>query len=280
MKLVDAPDGALDVYVRQSWLNTAVMCPERGRNDIVRRDWSMPNEMTVLGTAVHAGIEHLLSNLDASTADAVEVGQNRLTALFDEPMQWVRISKDDIRSHLTKMVPEWRTGIFPTCGPATHVEHKFEFQLDEFDLGDRRIRVWGEGTMDAVTPTSVWDWKTSGKKYSRAEKQSQAIQPTMYAAACVAQGLLEWPVIFYYGVVIRGGGTQIVPIVRTVAHVEWMIHQIRPFIRQAIQGGLAYPWIRNDTHYLCSTTWCPYWSVCKGAHIAPSDNNIPQEGTK
>lgn len=273
MRLVEQDDGTLDVFVRQSWINDAISCPERGRNAIVRPDWSLPNEMTVLGTAVHAGIEHALTNRGSATlADATEVAQTTLTGLFDEPLKWVRMSANEVRWHVDDLIGKWFTTIEPQVAEVIAVEWSFTFVLDEFMLGERTVRVHGEGTADCVTADGLWDWKTSGKPYQQRDKQSSAVQPTMYGAAAVAHKHLEWPVTFRYGVMVRRGKPQVVPVTRSVAHANWLVQLVRPFIRQAVNGGVEYPWIRNDTHYLCNETWCPWWSVCKGAHIAPSDN--------
>ena len=99
----------------------------------------------------------------------------------------------------------------------------------------------------------------------------------MYVAAAVANGWLEYPATFKYGVLVRGGKAQIVPVHRNESHTEWLREIIRPFVRSAISLGTEDPWTRNDTHFLCSSTWCSYWSVCKGSKLAPADIT-PMEG--
>ena len=54
------------VYVRQSWLNDMVICPERARLGIVRPDFRTGSDATIIGTAIHAGIE---SVLDGKSSD-------------------------------------------------------------------------------------------------------------------------------------------------------------------------------------------------------------------
>lgn len=282
MRIEDREDGTIDVYVRQSWLNDAVACAERGRQQMLRPSWSLPNELTVLGTAVHSAIEALLTQQQhrrpdrAMVDDSKAVAQRRLTELFAEPMRWVRHTEDKVRSWANDLFCDWYEQIYPKVGTVRHLEHGFEFKLDTFVMDNKKITVYGVGTVDCVAD-ELWDWKTAGKKYSQREKQQTAIQPTMYAAAAVAQGLAEWPVRFNYGVMVRDGGPQMVTVVRTVSHVEWLIAQIRPLVRQAVTDQF-HPWPRNDTHFLCSETWCPWWSICKGAFLAPSDNTMPLEG--
>lgn len=263
MKFSVAEDGTTDVYVRQSWINDAVMCNERGRQGIIRPDWSKPNDATILGTAVHAGIATVLEGKGEPIPAALE----ELKRLLDEPFQRVKYTNEELFAHVPELIREWEKNIAPTLGNVVGVERSFTFLLDEYD----GVRIHGIGTIDCVTDTAIWDWKTSGKKYNAREKQSQAIQPTMYTAAAVAKGWLQFPASFKYGVLVRGGSAQIVPIHRNESHVEWLREIVRPFVRAALSLGTDQPWTRNDTHYLCSSTWCSFWSVCKGSKLAPAD---------
>jgi hypothetical protein len=98
----------------------------------------------------------------------------------------------------------------------------------------------------------------------------------MYSAAMVAKGTHEYPVTFKYGVLVRGGKGQIVPVHRNESHADWLREQVRPLVRTALLIGTDESWTKNDTHYLCSQTWCSYWSVCKGSKLSPADI-IPKE---
>jgi hypothetical protein len=269
-------DGTLDVYLRQSWINDAMMCNERGRNAILRPEWSKPNDATILGTAVHAGIAAVLEG----KGEPIPAALNELNRLLDEPFQRVKYTNEELFDHVPELIREWEKNIAPTLGNVVAVEKSFTFPLgtmQHFVFGT--IRLWGIGTIDCVTDTAIWDWKTSGKKYNAREKQSQAIQPTMYTAAAVHHGWLEWPATFKYGVLVRGGSAQIVPIHRNESHVEWLQEVAQSFVRLFASLGTDEAWTRNDTHYLCSSTWCPFWSVCKGSKLAPADIE-PQEGKK
>jgi len=161
-------------------------------------------------------------------------------------------------------------------GHVARVEWGFKFMLDRFTIDrDLDVRVHGEGTVDLVVTNErvpLWDWKTAGRKFQVREKQEKSIQPTMYAAAAVAHGMATYPVGFNFGVMVRGGSAQIVTVTRNEGHVEWLRRQIRPFIRAAIEMGTDNTWPVNDTHYLCSDTWCPNWSHCKGAALASPVN--------
>lgn len=271
---IEKREHGTDVYVRQSWIGDALMCNERGRQGIIRPEWSMPNDATILGTAVHAGIASILEG----KGDGTKVALAELNRLIDEPFNRVKYTNEEMFDHVHELIKEFDKNIAPHVGEVTGVEKEFSFELDKFMLGDEQITVYGKGTMDCVTTTAVWDWKTSGKKYSQRDKQSQAVQPTMYTAAAVALGWLEFPAQFNYGVLVRSGKAQIVPVHRNESHVEWLREMIRPFVRSAISLGTDESWTKNDTHYLCSQNWCSWWSICKGSKLSPNDIQ-PMEGS-
>jgi|GEM_PF-2321777 len=282
MRIERNADGSIDVYVRQSWLNDTIMCAERGRNGIIRPEWSMPSDASILGTAVHAAIEADLTG----QGDPVDVGLFRLEMMMDEPLKWVKYNAAQLRSYVPELFDQYVRGLRPhVLGHVVDVEWSFEFLLDEFVIGgDMEVRVHGKGTVDAVVDTMshpLWDWKTAARKYNAAEKQKQAVQPTMYAAAAVALGKATWPVTFNYGVMVRDGkAAQIVSVTRTERHLQWLRQIIRPLVRTAIYQGTDETWHKNDTHYLCSETWCSYWSVCKGSALNPSDQETPPQEAK
>lgn len=269
-------DGSVDVYVRQSWINDAVMCSERGRHGIIHPEWSIPSDATIIGTAVHAAIEADLKR----EGDPVDTGLFVLEGLLDGEVRMVKYNAAQCRSYVPELFDQYQRGLRHLVRDRVdEVEWTFEFPFDEFEVYGVPVRVHGKGTVDLVdTSCDLWDWKTAARKYSPAEKQKQAVQPTMYAAAAVALKGATWPVTFRYGVMVRDGkNAQVVTVQRTERHVQWLREIVRPFIRMAVLQGTDQSWPKNDTHYLCSSTWCSYWSVCKGAALNPSDQETPPQ---
>jgi len=264
---VERREHGIDVYVRQSWINDAMMCAERGRQAILRPEWSGPSDATVMGTAVHAGIE---ANLTDGRQTRL-VGLEALHDLMEGNFKRTKFTDDEMIGYVMDMCDEWEANIKPVLGKVLYTEKEFHFELDKFKIGDADVTVYGKGTIDCVTETGLWDWKTSARKYNARDKQSQALQPTMYTAAAVAQGWHEYPVTFNYGVMVRGGKSQIVSVHRNESHTEWLRELVRPFVRSAVSLGTDDSWAKNDTHFLCSETWCPWWSICKGSKLSPED---------
>lgn len=269
MRIEQLPNGDARVYVRQSWLKDAIMCPERGRFAMhpETSTWSRPNELTAIGTAVHASIERHLSVPDAQ--DCVEYGINVFDEIANGDMRWNKYNESQCKHYISSLFGTWINYIKPEIrGEVLGVERKFDFFLHhDVTPQGKNIYIHGEGTIDLVTDQQLWDWKTASRKYNEKEKQATDIQSTMYVAAAQAMGYVtELPATFSFGVLVRGGATQKVDVTRTTADLAWLKRLIIPYARQACSEGIEMPWAANDTHYLCNSTWCPYWSVCRGAY--------------
>jgi hypothetical protein len=276
-----ADDGK--VWVRQSWLNDIMICPERSRLAVTLPEWRMGSDATHIGTAVHAGIEHYLTHDDAT--GSYKTASDELERLVVE--EKFRINSTNgvphMREYVTTLMNTFHSDIAPSVTKGGVCEQKFGVKL--YDLPednsvpfDAQPAVWLGGTIDYIDPDGViWDWKTAGRKYSQGEKQRQSIQASAYAYACVENGWSPaYPVRFNYGVVTRTSKSvgQIVPVIRTERHVDWFKHQVQSVLQSCLSIGLEQPWMANDQHGLCSEKWCPYWSICKGSQLSDSDNNL------
>jgi hypothetical protein len=269
VKIRTNPDGSVDVWVRQSWLDNATRCPEQGRLDIVN-NWRSENDLTAIGTAVHKGIsEKLLGSL----APIHAIAEMEWARIRDGGIKMLRYTEFECIQHIHHCLDTWERGLrhLVRSDQIVGVEKQFEFPMFEASHNGHPVRVHGQGTIDVVTKTSVIDWKTASRRYNAKEKQTYAVQPTMYSMAAVELFGHDYPVQFQYGVMIRGAGVQVVDVTRDRGHVNWMRHQIEPFVRMALTN-LDSTWPLNDTHYLCNATWCMYYAICKGAYITEADN--------
>lgn len=269
MKLVWNDDNtAAAVYVRQSWLKDAMMCPEKGRRAIINPDWNTPNELTAFGTGVHAAAEARLLGQATNRQQMIECAINEFKELDTDSLRWVRYQRHELLPLFELAVDAWLDNIYPEVdGDILGVEHNFTYKIGEFEFRGVPVTMYGTGTIDLVTTTQLWDWKTASRRYKPAEKQKQDVQSTMYGGAAVAAGWAEWPLTFNFGVMVRGKlDAQIVPVDRDASHFEWMRRTIAALARQHLALSTDVEWPMNDTHYLCSDTWCPFWSVCRGCH--------------
>lgn len=279
MKLVDN-----NIYVRQSWLGDALMCAERGRFAMTMPEWSSGSDATVLGTAVHAGIEHALTNDTADVSAMSDVMNASLNSAEEGTFKWTSMKDTGVMSDYgVAMLKAWVKDIRPHVESGGLVEHNFTVPFGKVIVDDTEYVLHYNGTIDYVTPSGdVWDWKTAARKYQQGEKQRQSIQASVYANAVVRLGLKEmFPVAFKFGVMTRSHKSegQIVEVMRSMAHASWVETQTRNIVASALRMGTDNPWMQVDQHYLCSEQWCSWWSICKGAHLSEQDNRWnPQQG--
>ena len=262
------------VYVRQSWLNDLIICPERARLKLVRPDLSGPSDATIMGTALHYGIEQVLAGANPAVLGTIAL--EHWEELKTQPYKVTNLDPDKSVGQILGMAEAFVDGILPTVQLGGEVEYKFKYPMgitvDDWE-------VWCEGTMDYLQPDgTIWDWKTASRTYYAKEKQSQSIQATVYCSAMVYEGKTAYPADFRYGVMVRQEKPkpQIVYMERTAEHESWLKHMVRPAIQQATRIGVTESnWLMNDTTALCSDKWCPYWSMCKGAHISDRGLSLP-----
>lgn len=271
------------VYVRQSWLGDTLICPQRGKYAIMMPQMRRGSSETSLGTGFHSGVEHMLGNaagvdeLEPMLDDAVQVG----IASYHErnAVEQIRVTQDwddnDIELLLRSMLTAWSNDIAPHVQFGGIIEHKFQFPLNA--KSHNGYEIFMEGTADYITPDGVlYDWKTAKKKYSNREKQLQSVQATVYSMMmCNANpyGNSMESAELRFGVVMRTASStgQIVAVRRTANHFNWLRRQTVAAVNSMFAGGDA---LMNDNHFLCSEKWCPWYSVCRGAHITPDDDKI------
>jgi hypothetical protein len=281
--------------VRQSWLDTAFNCPERGRLDIaspVREE----GDAAACGTASHAAVEQfLLGNI---SLDQIEhYARQHAQRMADEGVrqddgsviQLAYKSLDgpnDLIYHAGNCARGWIEDVWPyihakwgdTAVGGGLCEAKFEF--DAFMYRDWLVKF--QGTVDYVPPwgNELMDFKFPGRDYKQKEKQQQAVQPTVYTAAAVAGCFARqddaaepftWPVTFTYGIGLRlktKSRGQLVQVQRTQGHVDWLYRRVRTFVNLYLDLGLDAEWPTNEAYVLCSDKWCSWYRDCRGAHVS------------
>ena len=275
------------LYVRQSWLGTYLICPQRSRYDLTMPELRRGSDATAVGTGVHHAIEqYLLGNAETLEDMVFSARQAVALELDDDSLRRTDISYDldKMYTSVDAMVTAWYTDIRPHVPRGGLVEHKFQAPLLEPTSGD--VPLWLEGTIDYVSPDgTIWDWKTASRSYSAKEKQKQSHQATCYVAACRQLGLVDdsnEPTIFRFGVMLRQPTpkAQIVTVARDRHHVEWLRRQIASVATTALNAPLSSDWAMNDQHNLCSSKWCDYWTICKGAHWSDGSMEPPEQSVE
>lgn len=274
------------IYVRQSWLGDALMCPERARLSALHPETRKENDSAMMGTACHAGIEAVLRG-EIIPSDIAEYSVNafrkaetqlliqakRINITNTDPSKW--------NSHIASMADAWVRDIMPSVPEGGETEFKFETKVGAIANELFEYELWYEGTMDYFHRAGIWDWKTAARKYYEAEKQTQNIQSSIYAEAAFQMDLIDYPVDFNFGVMIRNASStgQIVRIKRRFEHGQWIINQTKAIVTSILTMQKYLPserWLVNDQHFLCSDRWCPVWSMCKGSYLKSETTNAEE----
>jgi hypothetical protein len=267
MKITQADDGALEVRVRQSWLSNARDCLEKGRLDTFLEE-RVSSDLAAIGTAVHAAAEFAYHNTQATEFELVEHATQSWKDQCNQGIRWTKMDEGSGLLEVQSLTKQWHRQLRRVITKPVAAEYSFDVLFDTFELNGQVIRVYLTGTMDLVQEDSLWDWKTSGRKYNWYDKQNESVQASVYAAAAVRLGLLQYPVQFNFAVMLRGTTTvQICDVLRTEAHEAWLREQIRALITHSHVVGFSAKWPMNDQGALCSPDWCDHWSVCKGQHV-------------
>jgi PD-(D/E)XK nuclease superfamily len=269
-----------NVWFRQSWLDTAMRCNERGRLALVKPEFdTATGDTALIGTAAHAAIAEVLDNNDGITDDIGQIAHDvALKLCAENEVKWTKWTLPaQLAEHARRCAEAWGREIYPHVASGGLAE--IDFCVPLFESRGRTVGI--KGTIDYAAPDgTLYDWKTSSKKYNQREKQKAAIQPTVYAVAAMHGALgelpYEYPIRFHYGVMVRGESaatTQVVDVMRSHAHEAWLFDHLSTYVDLADALGVLRPWPRNEDHYLCNSTWCPWWSICKGARLSDAENN-------
>ena len=259
------------IWFRQSWLDTADRCLERGRLALVLPTWNeASNDAAVIGTGTHAAIQMVLDK----TITPDQAGHAAYTETMNycegNEVRWTRWElPGQLAVHAQRCAEAFVRELLPHVEPGGQTE--VEFKVPLFERYGHTVGI--TGTSDYVTRT-IYDWKTGSRKFQQREKQRTAIQPTVYAVAA-AHGAFgeefQWPVTFRYGVMIRGNEkatTQLFDVQRNHAHEGWLFDKLESYMDLAKALGTTRHWPRDEDHFLCNEVWCPWWSACKGARLS------------
>lgn len=272
------------ILFRQSWLDTAFRCPEEARYAIVKPEYDqVSSDEAIIGTGAHKGIEAVIDG----TATPAEIGYHAEAevrrVVAEEGIKWTKRTRiEEVIDYAVRCAEAWVRDLMPNPifnlnGART--EQTFKVFLCEY----RGWKLYLTGTIDVVPPVNeLADWKTSSSEYKQHEKQRWAIQPTIYTLAAVKGGLqtdgwpveYRWPMLFHYGVMVKRVGPcrgQVVTVMRTEAHAAWAERRIKTFVDLFLDFGLDKSWPQVDEkNYLCSPTWCAWYSLCRGTEITPA----------
>lgn len=242
-------------------------------------------DAAALGTAAHYGIEIALH---ASQSETGPLSPDEIAAHMIEEFERIAAlpnfvwSKDykrvQVHRYLTNIAQAFYDEWYVTLDPIG-IEIGFDNLVIHEDA-DRIIQI--QGTIDLLDNVlGACDWKTAGdaRKFQRGfggkgwELDRWGIQPTVYIQALLLLGLLDpdldaWN--FTYLAFALGGKTkgevtpQTLTVVRHQGDLDWLVDKCVAYSK-LVEAEIT-TWPKQDNHALCSPTWCPAFSTCKGTH--------------
>lgn len=271
------------ILIRQSWLGDALLCAQRAKYGMNYPDLRSGSDATAIGTGVHAGIEEYLNGEIDNLEHFCRNIRSHVEHELAQGVKLTAISRDTEKmwSCVESMSYAWWNEIRPMVPLGGETEYKFKAPMGV--KASNGMDIWLEGTIDYVSPDgTLWDWKTASRTYSLREKHMQSHQATCYTAACRALGIIpddDAPTLFRFGVMIRQEKpkSQIITVSRDANQVQFLTRQIKSVIDTALPMWDSSDWVINDQHFLCSSTWCDYWTMCKGAHWSEGSCDSPDQ---
>lgn len=271
------------ILVRQSWLGDALLCAQRAKYGMNYPDLRSGSDATAIGTGVHAGIEEYLNGEVTDHESFCRNIRGHVELELAKGVKLTQISRDTDKmwACVDSMATAWWNDIRPLVPLGGTTEHKFKAPLGV--KASNGMDIWLEGTIDYVSPDgTLWDWKTASRTYSLREKHMQSHQATCYVSACRTLGLVpdgDEPTLFRFGIMVRQlqPKAQVVTVSRDANQVQFLTRQIKSVIDTALPVWDNTDWVINDQHFLCSSTWCDYWTMCKGAHWSESNCDSPDQ---
>jgi len=262
------------IILRQSWLGTLAMCPERARQDMLGISESTESSNTAIGTSVHYGIEQCLIE-QMETGDPLPKSETICASLEE----WFRKEQEVVRwnhkvDECVKIIElntsAWWDEVRQDIKPIA-VEHKFELPL----VVDHKPEIWLQGTIDCIQefPRPIVDWKNPGRKPSDDwEKKRWSVQAAAYtwAVSAMADNNLTEPLDFEFVYLVKG------KVHRTTVNAgpaEWA--SLVALARSAgtlISADLPV-WPLNMVGWHCAPKWCGAWSTCRGRFAGPDPWN-------
>lgn len=261
--------GKTKYEISQSWLSTALTCPEQARLEMLKELPRRETDATAIGTAMHHGIWAVLSG-ECSTDDGERLAIENFEQTVETGIEWVQIKTPATAIETVKRVYwTWANEILPQLPHTVGVEVPFTVPLyeNESSVVDLKGTIDYIGVEDGNGEESIvlWDWKTANQPYVHWEKQRWAIQPTVYTYA--ATHMYDQPVSeFNFGICMKQNQSmQVVSVTRHEGDWEFLKEQVQSLI-YLIEADLP-KWPLRDQHVLCSEKWCPVWTSCKGKHV-------------
>ena len=255
------------------------MCPERARQSMLGISQDTQSTSTMLGTAVHYGIEQCLT-------EVMETGKpfTRAKTITTATKYWDDHRGEIVRwNHKEDEPPEiikanigvWWDEVRQNVRPVA-VEWTFELPL----VVDHKPEIWLKGTVDCVQefPQPIIDWKNPGRKPGAEwEKKRWSVQAAAYTwaiASMADQGFGE-PLLFELVHLVKG---TVHRMTLDFGPAEWASLVALARSAGTLLSADLPVWPLRMEGWHCAPKWCAAWNSCRGRFAGPDPWNQLEKG--
>lgn len=249
-------------HLSYSSISTWLICPRSWKYKYIEKVPTSPSPALVFGSAVHDTIEEYVGETERRYSLA-ELWPFKWQAQLElnPDIIWSDETPEGLHNDGLRLLsaPDVVTTIDglnilrDDNGP--YIERKIELRVPD-------VPIPIIGYIDLMAEDGVpMDLKTSSKSWN-ADKASSETQPLFYLAALMQAGNTTHRMRFRHIVLVKTKTPQIqiLESTFTIGNIFWLLEMIHT-VWGAIREG-HFPC--NPTGWKCSSTWCEYWSMCRG----------------
>jgi hypothetical protein len=224
----------------------------------------------VFGSAFHSTIESYLCSVaeSGSSADLVDIWDREWPAMIAKEGQiaWGDESADTLRDQGARMLrtPEI-VRIVQAVTPLVSADGRVHIE-DFVNMMVPDVPVPVIGYVDIITGDGVpGDFKTASRAWAEGAAQNE-LQPLFYLAALEQGGYRGNPDLRFRHYVFTKtdpASAQVIESRRAPGEIAFALDVVRE-VWKGIAGGVFAP---NPTTWKCSSKYCEYWGMCRGAAL-------------
>lgn len=237
-------------HVSASQISQYQRCPRQWAYRQVLKVKVPPDGGLVVGSGVHYAAEvGMVHKMETGENPEPDQAATAASEYVTDQVQSGEVQLDDtapgaLVDKSVRLAIVWANEAAPQVEPL-EVEATFNVQVAGIPV---------TGRLDVVTPTSVVDWKTSGKSPTRDDVVASA-QTAIYARAT---GL---PVSYVY-LVNQVKAVKVAEVTTDPAEQATAARLAESTVAEVAQGMALGVWPRNRTGWHCSKKWCGYYDRC------------------
>lgn len=269
-----------DITLRPSSIDSFLGCSYQWARVFLTGETSIPSARASIGTGVHAGIEHMWTEImpsgDKSQFSMPAAIDAAVEAFQEDIQQGVQFDEGEDKntaiSEIVQGVGVFAEDIMPFAEVPRAVEKRFTIPIAEHP-----IVAAVSGTVDYITDDTIADVKTSKRLATPANYE---IQQSLYKTLARANGVDVQQNLIHNVVFTKVPKGQILDMQTNEAKAKVIVNNLLDTLQllatDKIQPELLFR--GNPKYYLCSDKYCAFHSTCM--FVKGEEPEAPREVVK